>query len=118
MEQNVEHPLVSIIILNYNAGKLLEDCINSIFQSNYKNYEIIVVDNDSKDQSHVQCKEKFPLINLIENRKITQGHGKILVGLENASIIAKKIIDKKLSVRQAENLVRLYKSPKKLKLVS
>ncbi len=58
------------------------------------------------------------IINLIENRKITQGHGKILVGLENASIIAKKIIDKKLSVRQAENLVRLYKSPKKLKLVS
>ena len=51
MEQNVEHPLVSIIILNYNAGKLLEDCINSIFQSNYKNYEIIVVDNDSKDNS-------------------------------------------------------------------
>ena len=58
------------------------------------------------------------IINLIENRKITQGHGKILVGLENASIIAKKIIDKKLSVRQAENLVRLYKSPKKLKLFS
>ena len=59
MEQNVEHPLVSIIILNYNAGKLLEDCINSIFQSNYKNYEIIVVDNDSKDNSHVLCREKF-----------------------------------------------------------
>ena len=69
MEQNVEHPLVSIIILNYNAGKLLEDCIDSILQSNYKNYEIIVVDNDSKDKSHVLCKEKFPSINLIENKK-------------------------------------------------
>ena len=69
MEPNDENPLVSIIILNYNAGNLLEECINSIYQSYYKNYEIIVVDNDSKDQSHVQCKEKFPLINLIENKK-------------------------------------------------
>ena len=62
-------PLVSIIILNYNAGKLIEECLDSIYQSNYKNYEIIVVDNNSDDNSHIECKNNFPLINLIENKK-------------------------------------------------
>lgn len=60
-------PLISIVILNYNAGDLLIDCIDSIQKSNYKNYEIIVVDNISKDKSHKKCKEKFPNIKLIEN---------------------------------------------------
>ncbi len=48
---------------------------------------------------------------LIKINKITPGHAKILVGLENSDQIAKKIIKKNLSVRQTENLVRLYKSP-------
>tara|TARA_B110000116_G_C16754871_1_gene545266 strand:- start:483 stop:1562 length:1080 start_codon:yes stop_codon:yes gene_type:complete len=60
-------PLISIVILNYNAGGLLIDCIDSIQKSNYKKFEIIVVDNISKDKSHKKCKEKFPNIKLIEN---------------------------------------------------
>ena len=68
MEVKDEESLVSIIILNYNAGKLIEECVDSIYQSNYKNFEIILVDNNSKDESHVKCKEKFPLINLITTR--------------------------------------------------
>ncbi len=58
------------------------------------------------------------VINFIENNKITQGHAKVLVGMENALLIAKKIIDKKLSVRQSEKLVNLFKKPKKVKLIS
>jgi GT2 family glycosyltransferase len=61
------NPLISIVILNYNAGNLLIDCVDSIQKSNYKNYEIIVVDNISKDNSQKKCKEKFPNIKLIEN---------------------------------------------------
>jgi len=60
-------PLISIIILNYNAGELLENCLNSVFKSNYKNFEVIVVDNVSTDNSHKKCKEKFEKIQLIEN---------------------------------------------------
>ena len=60
-------PLISIVILNYNAGNLLIDCVDSIQKSNYKKFEIIVVDNISKDKSHRKCKEKFPNIKLIEN---------------------------------------------------
>ena len=49
------------------------------------------------------------LIDMIRFEKISQGHAKILIGLENASLLAEKIIKKKLSVRQTENLVRLLK---------
>ena len=58
------------------------------------------------------------VIKLVEEQKLTQGHAKVLVGLENCHQIAKKIIDKKLSVRQSENLVRIYKSPKKFKVIT
>ncbi len=40
---------------------------------------------------------------------MTAGHAKILVGLENASFVANKIIEKQLSVRQAESFVRIFK---------
>ena len=60
-------PLISIIILNYNAGELLIKCVSSIQKSSYSNYEIILVDNRSKDNSHKICKEKFPDVKLIEN---------------------------------------------------
>ncbi len=52
------------------------------------------------------------IIKLIENRKLTAGHAKILVGLDNASFVANKIIEKKLSVRQAEKFVQLFKNKK------
>ena len=52
------------------------------------------------------------VIKLIESQKITAGHAKILVGLENASFVASKIIEKKLSVRQAENFVKIFKNKK------
>ena len=49
------------------------------------------------------------VIELVIEEKISQGHAKILVGLENAFFLAKKIIDKKLSVRQSEHLIRVLK---------
>ncbi len=58
------------------------------------------------------------VLGLIEEGKLSQGHAKILVNLENAHFLARKIIEKKLSVRQAENLVRVFKSSKKIKLIS
>jgi len=62
-----ENPLVSVIVLNYNAGELLLNCIESIKKSTYKNLEIIVVDNISTDKSQKACKEKYPDIKLIQN---------------------------------------------------
>ena len=68
-----------------------------------------------KSRSHIaNCLRLLTLprdiIKLIETQKITAGHAKILVGLDNASYLANKILEKKLSVRQAENLVKILKS--------
>jgi len=76
-----------------------------------------------KSRSHVaNCLRLLSLpeevIKLIENNKLTQGHAKVLVGLENTLFVAKKIIEKKLSVRQAESLVKIFKSKKSRKTQS
>ena len=52
------------------------------------------------------------VIKLIETKKLSSGHAKILVGLDNASFVANKIVENKLSVRQAENFVQLFKKKK------
>ena len=58
------------------------------------------------------------IIRMLRSGEISQGHAKILVGLENATLLAEKIIKKKLSVRQTESLVRVLKSDKKFPLIS
>ena len=50
------------------------------------------------------------VLKLIEDKKLSAGHAKILVGLNNIEFIAKKIIEKKLSVRQTEKLVKIFKT--------
>tara|TARA_Y100001936_G_scaffold223984_1_gene241223 strand:- start:1047 stop:1892 length:846 start_codon:yes stop_codon:yes gene_type:complete len=52
------------------------------------------------------------IINLIEQKKLSPGHAKILVGLDNSAFIANKIIEKKLSVRQTEKFVQIFKKKK------
>tara|TARA_X000000368_G_C22973966_1_gene686769 strand:- start:14 stop:853 length:840 start_codon:yes stop_codon:yes gene_type:complete len=53
------------------------------------------------------------VLQFLTEKKITAGHAKILVGLENAEFLANKIIEKNLSVRQAENLVKMLKKNNK-----
>ena len=57
------------------------------------------------------------VLSFVENKQITSGHAKILVGLDNATFIANKIIEKKLSVRQTENFVKIFKKkPSSIKI--
>lgn len=79
------YPLVSIVILNYNAGDLLLNCVKSVFDTKYDNFEVIVVDNVSTDNSHIKCKEKFEKIHLIQNKKnlgYCEGNN---VGIQNSN---------------------------------
>ena len=73
-----------------------------------------------KSRSHISnCLRLLTLpdavLKFIEENKLTPGHAKILIGLENITYVANKIIEKKLSVRQAENLVKIYKSKNNIK---
>jgi GT2 family glycosyltransferase len=85
MSNEIKTPLVSIIILNYNAGELLLNCVESVFKTKYENFEVVVVDNASSDKSQIKCKEKFNEIHLIENKKnfgYCEGNN---VGIRNAN---------------------------------
>ena len=66
--ENNSQPLVSIIILNYNAGNFLMECISSVLKTEYSNFEVIVIDNASKDGSIKKCKEQFKNVSVIENK--------------------------------------------------
>ena len=103
-----ENPLVSVIVLNYNAGELLLNCIESIKKSSYKNLEIIVVDNISTDKSQKICKEKHPDIKLIQNNKnfgycegnnigIREAKGDYIVILNPDTIVEPNCIDELIS---------------------
>tara|TARA_B110000902_G_scaffold264779_1_gene347151 strand:- start:717 stop:1565 length:849 start_codon:yes stop_codon:yes gene_type:complete len=70
-----------------------------------------------KSRSHItNCLRLLTLpeevLNLIEQKKLSPGHAKILVGLSNSVFVANKIIEKKLSVRQSENFVKIFKIKK------
>ena len=76
-----------------------------------------------KSRSHVTNSLRLlslpiEVIELIDAQKLTAGHAKILVGIENATFIANKIIEKKLSVRQAENFVKIFKTKKKIIIIT
>ena len=67
-----------------------------------------------KSRSHISNSLRLltlpnKLIDLVRVGKISQGHAKILIGLDNALLLGEKIIKKKLSVRQTESLVRIIK---------
>jgi len=61
-------PLVSVVILNWNTKEMTANCIVSVQQQSYKNIEIIVVDNGSKDGS-VDYLAKIQGIRLVQNRR-------------------------------------------------
>lgn len=58
---------VSIIIPNYNGAKYIKECIDSVYNQTYKDYELIVVDNASRDDSNKIIEENYPQIKLIKN---------------------------------------------------
>ena len=62
-------PLVSIIILNLNKKEILKDCLETLKEQSYKNFEIILVDNGSTDDSVSFVKENFPEVKIIANKR-------------------------------------------------
>tara|TARA_B100000029_G_C17477193_1_gene924205 strand:+ start:117 stop:1175 length:1059 start_codon:yes stop_codon:yes gene_type:complete len=85
MRSSDTYPLVSIIIPHWNNFPILEECLLSIKKCSYPNYEIIVVDNASEDNSSQKIKEQFPEIILIENQ-INNGYAEgCNIGVSKAS---------------------------------
>lgn len=100
---------VSIIIISFNTCKLIVNCINSIYNSNLKfKFELIVVDNDSKDCTCEILKNKFNKIKIIKNNKNNlfakannQGsliaNGRFILLLNSDTIVQKDNLEKLVS---------------------
>ncbi len=66
----IEHEkLVSIIIVNWNGKKWFKDCLGSVYKQDYKNMEVILVDNASADGSVTYVKKYFPKVKIVINKK-------------------------------------------------
>lgn len=102
MEKKSE-PFISIVIVNYNGKKYLLDCIKSVYDSNYKNFKVILVDNASTDNSFLEAKKNFPKIMLIQNKKnlgatgrnsgILASKGEFVVLLDNDTVVKPNWLD-------------------------
>lgn len=60
-------PKIFVIVLNFNGAKTLSNCLSSIFQSDYENFETVVVDNDSRDESFEKARTLFSKAHFIKN---------------------------------------------------
>lgn len=76
-------PLASIIIPNFNGKDLLRECLSSIRSQSYKNYEVIVVDNDSIDGSPEVVRKEYPWVILLQTERTGIAHA-CNMGMETA----------------------------------
>jgi GT2 family glycosyltransferase len=109
-------PSVSVIIVNYNNKKFLEKCIGSVFRSNYPNFEVVFVDNASKDGSVDFVKERFgsksslTIVQNSENLGFAEGNnagmrhaaGKYFVLLNNDTEVDKNWLLELISVMESD----------------
>jgi hypothetical protein len=69
-------PNVVVLVLTYNGKNLLYECLSSYLQNDYKNFEIVVIDNGSSDGTETYVRKKFPKVSLLrleENRGYSGG---------------------------------------------
>ena len=75
--------LVSVIIINFNGGNYILDCVDSVIKTTNSHFEIILIDNNSTDNSSNLCKDKFDEIRLFQSSK-NLGMAARNIGLDNA----------------------------------
>jgi len=80
----VTEPAVLIIIVTYNKKEYISNLLDSLRDIDYKNHDIVVIDNASTDGTESHLKENFPEVTVIRNRENTGGSGGFNTGLSYA----------------------------------
>jgi GT2 family glycosyltransferase len=99
MENPLNLPLVSIIILNYNGGEMFLNCLRSVLKTEYPSYEVVVVDNGSTDGSIDVAEQMFSRVRCIKNNRnlgfcvgnnmgIKETRGEYIVLLNNDTVVS------------------------------
>ncbi len=84
MHSEQARPKVFIVVLNYNGGELLQNCLASLDYVSYPNFSIVIVDNASADGSLRRVRANFPQVTIIENEKNLGFSGGNNVGIKYA----------------------------------
>ena len=116
-----ENPSVSIIIVNYNGEELLKQCLNSLEKINFNSFEIIIVDNNSTDDSVDFITKNFPkiiLIKLEENRGFAEPNniaskiakGKYLLFLNNDTAVTENFLTELIRVIESNKKIAICQS--------
>jgi GT2 family glycosyltransferase len=114
-------PKVSVIIVNYNGKMLLEKCLESLFKVNYDNFEVILVDNNSTDETVEFVTKNYPsiiLIKLDSNKGFAEPNniaakiakGDFLLFLNNDTIVTPNFITELLSVFTSNSNIAICQS--------
>ncbi|MEM7825409.1 MAG: glycosyltransferase family 2 protein [Candidatus Aenigmatarchaeota archaeon] len=128
----MKEPLVSVIIINYNGLKHLNECLSTLKKTKYKNFETILIDNNSSDGSVEFVEKKFKWVKVIKlkenfgvafasNIGIENAKGKYVVFLNNDISLDPlwlkemvKVIEKNPEIGACTSKLLLYSNPKLL----
>ena len=121
MSKLKETPTVSIIIINYNGKELLKQCLTSLEKINYNSFKIILVDNNSTDDSVDFVTKNFSkiiLIKLEENRGFAEPNniaskiakGKYLLFLNNDTIVTENFMTELLNIIESDKKIAICQS--------
>ncbi|MCX5844692.1 MAG: glycosyltransferase family 2 protein [Deltaproteobacteria bacterium] len=116
MSDESPHPLISVIIVNYNGKKFLSDCLNSIFRQTYFPFEVIMVDNASHDGSVEYVQQNFPEVKMLNrstnlgfaggtNAGIRQATGEYIFTLNNDTIADSHMLEEIVRPMQLDSRV-------------
>lgn len=76
-----DYPLVSVVVLNYNGKHHLKTCLDSLLRTKYPNFEIILVDNGSTDDSVEFVQQNYPMVKIVRLSKNTYFTGGCMAGV-------------------------------------
>lgn len=119
MQRSNKHlPKVAVIVLNYNDKNNLQECIDSLLQQTYSNFEILFIDNNSSDKSVKFIKDLYPKLRVIENKSNLGYAAGNNIGMEiafsdDADLCLLLNTDTKTDKKMLQNLVESYLSAKK-----
>ena len=119
--ENKQHPLVSVIVVNYNGKNLLENCFQSISQINYPNYEVLLIDNNSTDDSIEFVKNNYSSTIIIKLEKnygfaypnnvgAKNSKGELLLFLNNDTKVTPNFISEMVEVLQRDSTIAICQS--------
>lgn len=121
---NIQGPLVTIVIVNWNGQEFIKNCLDSIQQITYEFFNVIVVDNASTDDSCAMVERRFPTVTLIRNKEnlgfaggnnigiryALQDNADYVLLLNNDTVVSKDFLNSLINVAESDERIGILGS--------